>query len=435
MMGPTHILTQSNTLAGLLLELEFNSDDIQSLLRNGQPEQVNDETFGSQEMLRNRVTAQREETAEKLANEYDDLTAWELALMDPLTPSMLRGGGLMVEDNEETFGVHQIDGRVGSGLPELLHDLSGIGDAMYIVTNVPGESVPTQREMRRAKVSSEDIVANKYPSLEPDTVQNTTGIQSHPYVDNVFEYMKLLHQNNNPFSMMLPGFHPQSGSRPDVFGGDMCQYGLAQQSGFEERSALLLSIRRPQKSTVAHSGETGALPHMDTIGVTGPNAPLFVRNQRTCSTTTAIGRMEGESEAFFACPSAQTDTFIKWTSGVRESTETQPPWSFAQHRYLWDLQNEWIPMPYQGVHSFGDYTRPQWLSMMLFGLDPRFKMAHHGNWYVIPPSTIHTVTKAFGVTAVTAWDEHFEVLERNSPLWHYRQTTPVCGDQCACEKF
>jgi hypothetical protein len=93
-------------------------------------------------------------------------------------------------------------------------------------------------------------------------------------------------------------------------------------------------------------------------------------------------------------------------------------------------------MPYQGVHSYGDFTVDQWWSMMKWGIDPRFAMLSDGDWYVISSGVAHSVSKGcHGVTVIDAWDEQFNTIDRANPLAAFHCRAPSCGEWCVCAKY
>jgi hypothetical protein len=85
-------------------------------------------------------------------------------------------------------------------------------------------------------------------------------------------------------------------------------------------------------------------------------------------------------------------------------------------------------MPYQGVHSYGDFT-VSWWSMRKWRIDPRYAMLSDGDWYVIRAGVAHIVSKASeGVTVIDAWDEQFKTIDRANPFTaeHRRVVSGAC---------
>jgi hypothetical protein len=87
-------------------------------------------------------------------------------------------------------------------------------------------------------------------------------------------------------------------------------------------------------------------------------------------------------------------------------------------------------MAFQGPHSLGNATIPTWMSMLKWGLDPRFVMVESGDWYIVPAGVMHKVVKSRGLTIVDAWDERFCTIDRSNPLAKSNRRAPACVARC-----
>ena len=412
-------------------EVKLGSADLEKMLSATAEEQLSADgvVFGSMDEIRARVTRQRERTVEELKG--DSVVAPKS--MNEHNPTTMQTLGIVTEEHEDTLAIRFVDARMEEDTAKLLSGVPSEWYDMMVIIGVGGHSRPNEREVSNAaktkseRLKSKAAAKTKNTRLKSKAGLNASGIERHYMAEGLIRYKKTLIDERNPLHNLLPGFHKDSRfyckRRPDL-----SAWSVMTQECWEWSAGQIKTKR------VGNRGR-GALMHFDTIGVRWDEHIEMEEDEQMCEATSAIGRVSGEKEAFWACRADHAHRLINWVANVRATPDTLPAWSNTQRRYARDVRAGVIPMPYQGVHSYGDFTVDQWWSMMRWGIDPRFAMLSDGDWYVIKAGVAHCVSKASeGVTVIDAWDEQFNSIDRANPLAGFHCRSPACGNWCVCTK-